>query len=88
MGFGGEYDVVVEKGGDRSMWTGPQFGPVPIRIERRKCMLTKENLKREFKAIGINEGMVLVVHTSLRKIGYIKEGPKAVIECLIRDFRR
>ena len=46
-------------------------------------MLTKENLKREFKAIGINEGMVLVVHTSLRKIGYIKEGPKAVIECLI-----
>ena len=40
MGIGGEYDVVVEKGGTGYLGTGP-FGPVPIRIERRKCMLTK-----------------------------------------------
>ncbi|MBS4224096.1 aminoglycoside N(3)-acetyltransferase [Lederbergia citrea] len=46
-------------------------------------MLTKEELIKEFKAIGIKEGMVLVVHTSLKNIGYIEEGPEAVIESLL-----
>ncbi|MCR2821648.1 AAC(3) family N-acetyltransferase [Lederbergia panacisoli] len=46
-------------------------------------MLTKNQLVEDFKRIGIKEGMVLVVHSSLRNIGYIKGGPEEVIESLI-----
>lgn len=46
-------------------------------------MLTKNKLVEEFKEIGIREGMVLVVHTSLRNIGYIEGGPEVVIESLL-----
>ncbi|MBS4219689.1 AAC(3) family N-acetyltransferase [Bacillus sp. FJAT-49711] len=46
-------------------------------------MLTKNQLVGDFKRIGVKEGMVLVVHTSLRNIGYIEGGPDAVIESLL-----
>ncbi|CAM4094976.1 AAC(3) family N-acetyltransferase [Lederbergia lenta] len=46
-------------------------------------MLTKEKLKHAFMEIGIKEGMVLVVHTSLRNVGYIEGGPIVVIESLL-----
>ncbi|MBS4202058.1 AAC(3) family N-acetyltransferase [Bacillus sp. FJAT-49732] len=46
-------------------------------------MLTKKQLIEDFKRVGIKEGMVLVVHTSLRNIGYIEGGPEVVIESLL-----
>ncbi|MBS4196985.1 AAC(3) family N-acetyltransferase [Lederbergia citri] len=46
-------------------------------------MLTKKQLIEDFKSIGIKEGMVLVVHTSLRNIGFIQGGPEVVIESLL-----
>ncbi|MCJ8009809.1 AAC(3) family N-acetyltransferase [Lederbergia wuyishanensis] len=46
-------------------------------------MLTKEQLIDDFKKIGIKEGMVLVVHTSLRNIGCIQGGPEVMIESLL-----
>ncbi|MEK3889314.1 AAC(3) family N-acetyltransferase [Bacillus sp. FSL K6-3431] len=47
-------------------------------------MLTKEKLKQAFKGMGIKEGMVLAVHTSLGSVGYIEGGPIIVIESLLK----
>lgn len=47
-------------------------------------VLTQNDLLKQFRAIGIQEGDVLLVHSSLSKIGYVEEGPKTVVEALMR----
>ncbi|MDX2361675.1 MAG: AAC(3) family N-acetyltransferase [Crocinitomicaceae bacterium] len=46
-------------------------------------VLSKEDLIKSFKEIGIVEGDTLLVHSSLSKIGYVEEGPKTVVEALM-----
>jgi len=44
--------------------------------------LTKEDLIREFKELGIQKGMSLEVHSSLSSFGHVEGGAEAVIEAL------
>lgn len=46
-------------------------------------VLTHKDLVQQFQAVGIQEGDVLLVHSSLSKIGYVEEGPKTVVEALL-----
>jgi aminoglycoside 3-N-acetyltransferase len=40
-------------------------------------------LIKQFKKIGIKQGDVLLVHSSLSKIGYVENGPKDVVDALL-----
>jgi aminoglycoside 3-N-acetyltransferase len=44
---------------------------------------TKKSLIKDFKNMGINEGMTIIVHSSLSSIGWVCGGPIAVIDALI-----
>ena len=44
--------------------------------------ITFGSLKKDLAAIGVKPGMVLLVHSSLSKIGWISGGPVAVIQAL------
>lgn len=43
---------------------------------------TKESLLKQLKENGILKGDTVLVHSALSKIGYVEEGPKAVVEAL------
>ena len=45
--------------------------------------MTKSELVRELKKIGIEEGMELEVHSSLSSFGYVEGGAETVIEALL-----
>ena len=45
--------------------------------------LTVEQLVEDLKAIGIQKGDTLLVHSSLSRLGYLKDGPKTFIEALL-----
>ncbi len=44
---------------------------------------SKEDIVKELLKIGIKQGDVLMVHSSLSKIGYVKGGPETVVEAFI-----
>ena len=46
-------------------------------------IITKNDLIEQFKKSGIQEGDVLLVHSSLSKIGYVENGAKDVVEALL-----
>lgn len=46
--------------------------------------LTVNQLEENLKAIGIESGDTLLVHSSLSKIGYLKDGPKTFIDALLK----
>lgn len=45
--------------------------------------MNKAQLVEELKRVGLQEGMVLEVHSSLSSFGYIEGGAETVIEALI-----
>jgi len=45
--------------------------------------ITKEQLINDLKKIGITKGDLLLVHSSLSKIGYLVDGPKTFVDALI-----
>ena len=45
-------------------------------------MITFDQLVLDFKNLGIEEGDVVFVHSSLSRIGYVENGPETVIEAL------
>ena len=51
-------------------------------IERSDKVYTRKILREEFKKIGLEKGMNIIVHSSLSKIGWITGGPVAVIQAL------
>lgn len=51
-------------------------------ISKSKSPPTVETLIRDFKNIGVKEGMVLLVHSSLSSIGWVSGGAVAVILAL------
>jgi len=55
------------------------------KIRKSPNKVTKEDIKNTLKEIGIKEGDVLFVHSSLSKIGYVERGVDAVIDALIES---
>ena len=51
-------------------------------VQRTEKLATVESLQVDFKALGIEKGMVLLVHSSLSAMGWICGGPVAVIIAL------
>jgi aminoglycoside 3-N-acetyltransferase len=45
--------------------------------------ITKDEIKKEFSRVGLKNGSIVMVHTSLGKIGYVCGGAQTVIEALI-----
>jgi len=52
-------------------------------IERSDKVYTRKILKEEFKKIGLIEGMHIIVHSSLSKIGWVTGGAVSVIQALM-----
>ena len=46
-------------------------------------MLTKEKLKEQLRAIGVSEGMDLMMHSSLKRVGKVESGADAIIDALL-----
>ena len=46
-------------------------------------ILTKKDLKKIFKKVGVKTGMKVMVHSSLSKLGYIVNGAEDVIDALL-----
>ncbi|TPX12557.1 uncharacterized protein E0L32_000734 [Thyridium curvatum] len=68
--------------------TAPDDGSVRQRstsglIERTKTPATRETLKRDFARLGIEPGDVVLVHSSLRSLGWVSGGPVAVVQTLL-----
>jgi aminoglycoside 3-N-acetyltransferase len=54
--------------------------------QKKKGGFSKADLISEFKKIGIAEGDVLLVHSSLSKIGFVQDGPSTVIQALLETI--
>ena len=46
-------------------------------------MLTKDNLVKEFQAVGVEAGNTLLVHSSYKSFGGVEGGPQTVIDALL-----
>ena len=51
-------------------------------VHKTETPVTVESLRADFEALGIEKGMVLLVHSSLSAIGWVCGGPVAVIIAL------
>jgi aminoglycoside 3-N-acetyltransferase len=47
-----------------------------------KKLVTKSDIVRELSSLGVEPGMVLIVHSSLSSLGWVCGGPQTVIEAL------
>jgi aminoglycoside 3-N-acetyltransferase len=52
-------------------------------IEKTPFPSTRTSLARDLSELGVHKGMVLLVHSSLRKIGWTSGGPVAVVQALM-----
>ncbi|MEW6359678.1 MAG: AAC(3) family N-acetyltransferase [Planctomycetota bacterium] len=46
-------------------------------------MITREELKRDIRAMGLGPGDHVVVHSSLSKVGHIEGGPRTLLEAFL-----
>lgn len=44
---------------------------------------SKQDIIQDLKAIGIKSGDILLVHSSLSRIGYLEEGPKTLVDAIL-----
>ena len=51
-------------------------------VDKTKTLATVDSLQTDFKALGIETGMVLLVHSSLSALGWVCGGAVAVIIAL------
>lgn len=52
-------------------------------IRNTRAPATTRTLLRDLRALGIREGDVLIVHSSLSRIGWVAGGPQAVVDALL-----
>ncbi len=52
-------------------------------IEQLKTPNTRASLANDFKKLGLEKGMVVIVHSSLSSFGWICGGPVAVVQALM-----
>lgn len=55
-------------------------------VEQTKSPITISSLTRDFKRIGIKQGDVIIVHSSMSKLGWTVGGSVAVIDALINTI--
>ena len=51
--------------------------------KRDKVHVTKDEIKEGLTSVGLNQGNVILVHSSLSSFGYVKGGAGAVIDALL-----
>lgn len=76
-------------------WNNPDKPGIPIRFGRRgkselsfgrdteMCVILKEEIVQKLREVGLEKGDVVMVHTSLKRIGYVCGGAQTVIEALM-----
>jgi aminoglycoside 3-N-acetyltransferase len=52
-------------------------------IDKTKSPITVEGIKRGLLALGISEGLTLIVHSSLSSLGWVCGGAQAVVQALL-----
>lgn len=52
-------------------------------LKQTQPHVTAEQIAHDLKAMGINEGDILFIHSSLKSLGFVEGGPKAVIQGLL-----
>jgi aminoglycoside 3-N-acetyltransferase len=52
-------------------------------IQETPTPRTRESLARDLRALGVEAGMTLEVHSSLSKLGWVSGGPVAVVQALM-----
>ncbi len=52
-------------------------------IERTRLPATRESLRGDIERLGIGSGDIVLVHSSLRAMGWISGGPVAVVQALL-----
>jgi len=52
-------------------------------IQETPLPRTRESLTRDLREIGIMPGMTVIVHSSLRSLGWVSGGPVAVVQALL-----
>lgn len=57
-----------------------------LRILNTPEFQSKETLKEQLAALGIQAGDALIVHSSLKSMGWIAGGPQAVVEALMETL--
>ncbi len=51
-------------------------------IKRSAPLVTFDRLLRDFRALGLKPGDTVLVHSSLKSLGYVENGPHAVVKAL------
>jgi aminoglycoside 3-N-acetyltransferase len=63
-------------------------GSIPLKqaisIQSMKRPHTVDSLAADFRRLGLEEGMTVIVHSSLRSLGFVCGGPVAVVQALMR----
>jgi len=58
-------------------------------LEQKKAnkeFITEDLLSKQLKNVGIGHGETLLVHSSMSKIGYLKDGPKTLVDGLLNTI--
>lgn len=51
-------------------------------ISKTRTLVTRASLARELNQLGVKAGMIVLVHTSMSKLGWVCGGPVAIISAL------
>jgi aminoglycoside 3-N-acetyltransferase len=54
-----------------------------IEIRRSAPHITRERLAHDFRALGLEAGDAVLMHSSLKRVGYVEGGPKTVLDALL-----
>lgn len=52
-------------------------------VNKTKTMNTKESIIEDFKRLGLEKGMTVIVHSSLSSIGWVCGGAVTVVQALM-----
>lgn len=55
--------------------------------EKERKIILKEDLIEGFKKLGVKEGQSIMVHTSLKSMGFVCGGAQIVIEALLESVK-
>lgn len=63
-------------------------GSIPLKqaksIQNMKRPHTVDSLAKDFRRLGLEEGMTVIVHSSLSSLGFVCGGPVAVVQALMK----